>query len=145
MPKFDDIINLKYSQLNEAGEVAPAGAATATTVQNPQQQQQTQQQDPATQLAAILGKIPFNQPEVATKMLNTAAADVAKTNPQYAQHFNNFFSNIGYANGQFAYKAPQAQQSTPQAAPSSAPQSAPKAASTSSASAPIAPIGSSVG
>lgn len=114
--KFDDIINTKYTQISEVANVQPGAAtpntATATNVANQPQAAQQGQQTPEQILNAALSQVPYNQPETAIKVLNTSIQNL-KNN----QHFTNFFSNIGFSNGQFVYntnKQPQQGQQQPQ-------------------------------
>ena len=112
--KFDDMIQTKYSQLNEQpqqpGVVTNVPVGTQPTqqaqpVQQAQPTQQAQTQAPEQILTNILTKIPFNNPETALKMFNTAAISL-KANP----HFQKFFSNVGFQNGQFVYNPSVVQQ-----------------------------------
>ena len=112
MSKFDEIINTKLSQLSEADQVAgptPTAGTPATGTATATQAQPTTGQ-PEQALQQALSQVPYNNPDAATKMLNTAIQSL-KAN----QHFTNYFSNLGFAKGQFQYVAnkPQPNATTP--------------------------------
>ena len=95
--KFDDIIQTKFEQLDEAipGQTAQAPVGTqpttgtqpqATTTTQPAPQPATTQQTPEDQLAKAFASWDYTKPETSQRIANVIAG-LQKTNPNFAKWY----------------------------------------------------------